>query len=260
MPKQVVKELSNIEIDEISLVDRPANQHAKVAIAKRATKEDAVPEFFNENGQPVDLDSLVFGDVVFDEDGNPFQLIEDDGEEAEAEEDELALVGKAFGGSMVDRVRQDLSKALTDIERDDVISKAADEISKANARADEATMIAKSERDLRLTREYISKAADYNVAVHPTELGPVLMRMAETMSYDDCAVIAKALESASDDAFNEVGYAGGGSNNDVFMAAQAVADQIVGKSADGVSKAATIAQVFEENPNAYDEYLSSRGR
>jgi len=260
MPKQV-KELSNIEIDEISLVDRPANQHAKVAIAKRATKEDAVPEFFNKDGQPVDPDTLEFGDVVFDEDGNPYQMVaDDDGEEAEVQDDELVSVGKAFGGSMVDRVRQDLSKALTDIERDQIVSKAADEISKANARADEATMIAKSERDLRLTREYISKAADYNVGVHPTELGPVLMRMAETMSYEDCAVIAKALDSASDAAFREVGYAGGADNNDVFAAAQAAADEIVGKSANGVSKAATIAQVFEENPNAYDEYLSSRGR
>ena len=29
-----VKRLSNLEIDEISLVDRPANQHGLVAIAK----------------------------------------------------------------------------------------------------------------------------------------------------------------------------------------------------------------------------------
>lgn len=259
MQKQV-KELTNIEIDEISLVDRPANQYATVAIAKRATEEDVVPDFFTEDGQPVDLDALEFGDVVFDENGNPFQMVaDDDGEEADELDEELVSVGKAFGDSMVDRVRHDLSKAFTDMERDSVISKAADEISKANARADEASEIAKSERDLRLTREYISKAADYNVAVHPTELGPVLMRMAESMSYDDCAVIAKALESASDVAFDEIGFSGGGSNNDVFMAVQHAADELVGKSANGVSKAQATAQVFEANPYAYDEYLASRG-
>lgn len=258
MPRQV-KELTNIEIDEISLVDRPANQYATVAIAKRATEEDAVPDFFTEDGQPVDLDYLEMGSVVYDEDGNAFQMVEDEGEEAEELDDELVSVGKAFGDSMVDRVRHDLSKAFTDIERDEVISKAADEVSKAYARAEHAEEIAKSERDLRLTREYISKAAEYNVAIHPTELGPVLMRMAESMSFDDCAVIAKALESASDAAFQEVGYAGGGSNSDIFMAAEAAANELVGKSASGISKAAATAQVFEANPYAYDEYLASRG-
>lgn len=255
MPKQV-KELSNIEIDEISLVDRPANQHAKVAIAKRATEEDTVPDFFNENGQPVDLDALDFGAVVYDADGNAFQMVEDD--EAEVEENELASVGKAFGEDLADRVRQDLSKAFTDVQRDEVISKAAEEVSKANARAEEAERIAKSERDLRLTREYIAKAADYNVGVSPDVLGPVLMRAAEALSYDDCAVIAKALESASDAAFQEIGFSGMADNNDVFARASAVADELIGKSADGVSKAAATAKVFEQNPSAYDEYLSSR--
>ena len=58
--------------------------------------------------------------------------------------------------------------------------------------------IAKAERDLRLTREYISKAEEYNLPVDPKELGPVLYRMAETMEYDDCAVIAKCLETAGE--------------------------------------------------------------
>ena len=65
MPR--VKELRDMEIDEISLVDRPANQHAKVVIAKRATEEDIVPEeIYNEDGELLDAELLEEGDVVFD--------------------------------------------------------------------------------------------------------------------------------------------------------------------------------------------------
>ena len=109
MPRPV-KELSNIEIDEISLVDRPANQHAKVAIAKRATEEDNVPDeqIYDENGQALDVEQLELGDVVFDSEGNAYAVELDDesgeseeepSEEIEAEdESELELVGKALPG------------------------------------------------------------------------------------------------------------------------------------------------------------------
>ena len=71
-----------------------------------------------------------------------------------------------------------------------------------------ATETAQAERDLRLTREYISKAAEYNLPIAPDELGPVLYRMAESMSFDDCKVIAKALETAGEIIFEETGLPG----------------------------------------------------
>ena len=92
--------------------------------------------------------------------------------------------------------------------------------------------IAKSERDLRLTREYISKAAEYNLPVAPEELGPVLYRMAETMSYDDCAVIAKCLETAGEIIFEETGYTGGGDNADIYSQVEAHAYDTFGKAED----------------------------
>lgn len=259
MPKQV-KELTNIEIDEISLVDRPANQHAKVAIAKRATEEDVVPEIYNEDGQPVELEDLEVGAIVFDEDGNAYQWVEEDDDEAselETElESELATVGKAFGGSLADRVREDLSKALSDIERDEVITKALDEVSKAEQRAAEAESIAKAERELRLTREYVAKAAEYNVGIHPDVLGPVLMRAAETLSYEDCSVIAKALEAASAAMFDEVGFAGAADNNDVLSYVNSLAEESVAKGAGSMH--AAVADIFANDPRAYDEYLAAR--
>jgi hypothetical protein len=266
-----VREVSDIEIDEVSLVDRPANQHARVEIAKRATEEEIVPEIYSEDGQLLDESKLEHGDVVYDGEGNAFMYVEDEApvtSEAKDETKELAGAGiskgadpfgKSEGKSLGDRVREDLSKALTEMDRDEVISKALDEISKADERARQAEEIAKAERELRLTKDYISKAETYHLPIEAGELGPVLMRMAETMSYDDCAVIAKALDAASE-AFeyiqSEVGYQGGGSNNEVITAVDAFLEESVSKG--DISKASAMEGFFDDNPEAYDEYMASR--
>jgi hypothetical protein len=272
MPRRV-RELSNIEIDEVSLVDRPANQHARVAIAKRATEEENVPEIYSEDGQLLDETQLEHGDVVYDTEGNAYMFVVDEDEdetpEVEDRKPEPAGVSKAADlfvkksepkqPSLADKVREDLSKALTDLDRDEVISKAMEEVSKAEERARAAEEIAKAERDLRLTKEYVAKAATYKLPVESGELGPVLMRMAETMSYDDCAVIAKALESASEAISymsEELGYQGGGDNNEVMSQIDAFLGDKVSKG--DVSKAQALEGFFEENPRAYDEYLASR--
>lgn len=258
MSRQPVRVITNMEIDEISLVDVPANQHAKVAIAKRASEEDTVPEeIYDEAGQAIDFDDLEPGQVVFDAEGNAFAVeVEDEVVE------ELEPVGKAFRTpSFSDAVRESLSKALNDADRDEVIAKAAERISEAEARAERAELIAKSERDLRLEREYTEVAKGYNVPIEPDQLGPVLMRMAETMSYDDCAVIHKALTASGEALYAEVGYIGGGDNSDPMDMIEAQIEGALSKSAGGVdpiAKAAATAEFFATNPAAYDDYIASK--
>lgn len=251
--------LHDIEIDEVSLVDRPANQHARVAIAKRAPEETV--DYFNEKGEAVDIDDLEVGTVVFDGEQNAFKIeAEDDGEQ-HAEERELETVGK----SLAEQVREDLSKALSDVERDDVISKALGEVAKRDEKIAELETIAKSERTLRLTKEYISKAAEYGVpGVTANELGPVLMRAAEVLPHDDCVVLAKALQS-SGAAFAELGSTGASDNNDPFGVIEELLTD--GDESHELSKALRtkgsdrhelIEKSFEENPDAYDRYLADR--
>lgn len=340
MKPKVVKHLSNIEIDEISLVDRGANQHAAVAIAKRAPEEENMPEIYTEDGTLLDENSLEDGQIVFGADGTAYQFtadpdvepgdepdVEDDGDEADEEDEgteveegrELAGVGKAFGfagsagtqapqvqrpqapgqafragagmnpqkkkplgaqagggamkrpglgaavarptvaKSFQEQVLEELSKAYTDEDRDAVLSKAFAEVDSYKTQAAEAVQIAKSERDLRLTNEYISKAAEYNVPVDAHDLGPVLYRMAETMSFEDCSIIHKCLEAAGEMIFEEVGFLGGGDNVDVLDAVDAQAQELVGKAA-GTSSEEAWSQVFESNPAAYDEYLAQSRR
>jgi hypothetical protein len=75
MTPRTVRKLSDLEIDEISVVDRPANQHGLVAIAKR---DEGLPmALWDENGDEVFEDELEHGMVVYDDDDNPLVYAED---------------------------------------------------------------------------------------------------------------------------------------------------------------------------------------
>lgn len=294
----IIKTLRDMEIDEISLVDRPANAHAKVVIAKRATQEDTVPEdIYNEDGDILDMSELSEGDVVFDEGGNPFLIVSDE-ESSDAELEDsgvskgltsglLAAAGsprvagatkflnknkKAIGAaglvgagaygvgrmkkSFSDELREELSKSLTDIERDEVISKAFAQVEEMQASLEEAEEVAKSERDLRLTREYEEVAKSYNLPIPAEELAPVLMGIAEVLPYEYGEVIHKALSAAGEIIFDEIGSQGAGSNNDVLSAVDAYIEENVSKA--DISKADAVEAVFDANPGAYDEYMATR--
>jgi hypothetical protein len=268
MPRPI-RNLTDMEIDEISTVDKAANQYSRFVIAKRAPEEDEMPKLYNQEGQPLNEQDLDFGDIVYDDEGNAYEFVEDENEvEEEVEQQpELAGVGKsAFfdqqqtpvkSGSFTAEVMEELSKAFSDKDRDAVIAKALGRVEEIQGQFEEVAKAAQAERDLRLTREYISKAADYNLPVAPDELGPVLYRMAETMSYDDCAVIAKCLETAGNILFEETGYTGGGDNADIYSQVSAHAHEAFGKSED-YSEPQAINKVFDMNPDAYDEYLLSQ--
>jgi hypothetical protein len=268
MPRPV-RNLTDMEIDEISTVDKAANQYSRFVIAKRAPEEEEMPQLYNQEGQPLDEDQLEFGDIVFDDEGQAYEFVEDDGAEDNEDQDagqqqlEMAEVGKsAFfqppqSGSFSAAVMEELSKAFSDRDRDAVIAKALGRVEELEQAQHNAELIAKSERDLRLTREYISKAAEYNLPIQPDELGPVLYRMAETMSYEDCAVIAKCLETAGEIIFEETGYQGGGDNADVYSQVEAHAYDVFGK-AENFDAVSAVNTVFDQNPDAYDEYIRSQ--
>ena len=248
----------DMEIDEISLVDVPAAPGARVAIAKRAPEEDNVPEIYDEQGNPVDPDSLERGMTVYDAQGEAYEVVPDDASELEdLEERELEPIGKGFD---VDAFRSELSKSITDIERDEVISKAFGRVAELEEQLSKATEIAKAEQSIRLTREYVEVAKGYNIPTDPNTLGPVLMRMAETMSDADCAVIHKALSGAGNALFQEVGFIGGGDNVDVMSQVDAAIDAAISKSGGKVDRNQAVAEFFEQNPDAYDEYLAAQAQ
>jgi len=264
------RQISGLEIDEISLVDKGANQHAVVTIAKSASGEmEETMDIYDEQGNPLDLDALNDGDVVYDADGEAYQFTLD--EEFE-EEREPELVGKSFENpfrrnetvrknasspSFVEDLRSELSKALSDSDRDQVITKAFGTIEVLHEQVSKAQQAAEHERQVRLHREYSEIAKSYGLPFQDDVLGGVLMRAAENLSREDCEVIAKCLEAAGEAVYMETGNIGGGSNSDVYDQVSAYASEAVSKGFDASTEELT-ADFFMSNPEAYDEYLSER--
>lgn len=87
-----VRKLTDIEIDEVSVVDRPANQHGLIAFSKAlgagsTPEEGTMPPdadvIYDVDGDEVDPGLLEHGDVVYDGEGNEYVFVEEDAEEPE---------------------------------------------------------------------------------------------------------------------------------------------------------------------------------
>ena len=82
--KKPVSKLVDLEIDEVSVVDRGANQHSLIAFSKSLAAgaydaEDGMSAtFIDENGIEVGEEDLEVGDIVVDEDGNEYEIVLED--------------------------------------------------------------------------------------------------------------------------------------------------------------------------------------
>jgi hypothetical protein len=264
--------LSDLEVDEISLVYKGANQHSRVAIAKSLDgQQEETVEIFDQDGNPVDPNALELGDVVFDAQGEAYQFSDDDeDDEAEEYEDqpELTGVGKsAFTAQkqgvaksatgFADDFRVQLSKALTDSARDEVFAKAVDYVSYLEKIAMGAEEVAKAERDTRRRSEYLEIAKSYSLPVHDNDLADAMMAIEDNVAPEYVEVIAKCLAAASDVMFDELGSKGGGTSSYLIDQIESYANNQVTKS--DTSKAELIAKSFADDPSLYDRYLDESG-
>lgn len=98
---RTVRKLSNLEIDEVSLVDRPANQHGLVAIAKSYQEDNMA--VFDANGDEVFEEELSSGDLVYDEQGNEYVFSEGGDDTASTDyDDDGEEVGKSAASTLRD--------------------------------------------------------------------------------------------------------------------------------------------------------------
>jgi hypothetical protein len=324
---RMVKRLTGLEIDEVSLVNRPANQHGLVAIAK-SQQEDSM-SVYDAGGDEVFEEELTHGDHVYDETGAEYVFVEDgqeaidDSEQVEDEEDEEPqAVGKGvfplsgakvkaagrlgrgaakdagakakkfgsahkkeaqFGGiagglvgagaaggyaagrvkkSLGTQVLEELSKALTDDDRNQVFAKAADqfdEISKRNDELEQLVMGLYNDRD---EAGYNELAKSYELPVDPDDIGGIMFRASQVLPEEDLAVLDRVFSSVgqiSKAAMTEIGY-GGGMESDVLAQIFAVAGEAVSKSESSMSQEQAVTALFAANPDAYDEYESEQRR
>jgi len=295
-----VKRLFDLEIDEVSLVDRPANQFGKVAFSKRA--EDDMPELFDADGQPVDEGDLEHGDAVFDADGNElvyiqegtpeydaladdvesaFDDVDDDLEPEDELEDEreLAAVGKrgqrvrkslaasrrqpvrkSGRRSFGETVYEELSKALTQRDRDEVLSRVFDVIDEMTERNERLEGVVGKMADDRAIEQFSALAGEYGpLPVHPTRLGAIMKRASETLPREDVEILDRLFTSVGEQLYSEVGKSGTGASVEVTDAVDALVDEIISKGAD-MTREQAVTAVYTENPAAYDEYLAETGQ
>ena len=109
--RKPVSKLMDLDIDEVSLVDRGANQHSLVAFSKSldeaSTMEDSMSvdvAVYSETGEEVDVDTLEHGDTVFDAEGNTYVVVDEDDD---TEDDE---VGKAVNMANAGRYARVMGK------------------------------------------------------------------------------------------------------------------------------------------------------
>lgn len=244
--------LSDMKIDEISLVRKGANQGSRVAIAKSAEETEGMEmeEFYDADGYLVDVDQLEDGEVVFDADGNPYEMQdESDAFDYEDElEPELEPVGKSLGASL----REEFSKALTDDDRDYVIHKAFAALDEQREIAAAADDMANQERVNRVFGEYVQVAKSLALPFADEEVAETLYNVAEYLPLEDQERIAIAFELASEAALeDEMGYDGDGSS--VIAGVEDYLNDAIEKGHD-----VDQTDIFRENPGLYEAYLAEQ--
>lgn len=346
MSIQPVKRLSSLEIDEVSLVDRPANQHGLVTITKR--DEGLGMGVYDEAGNELDENDLESGDMIQEEDGSTSVLLSDDdlqaiidGEvdpaefgltdeaiEALLNEENLAEVGKSeaaavTGGpstlrrwamdvkggykhgrrgeaperlptnnhlargsahvgrnknayivgasagteenvrgrmskSLGEQVLTDLSKALTDGDRDQVISKMADRLSEAEEVAKAAQEHAAFLQDQAEFAQYVDIAKSFELPVDPEDLGSILQEVSKVLSNEQLETLERIFNTAAAAiSFDEEGSQGYSPTMDYVEGA---AMELVGKSAGEISPEQATTALYSANDDAYLAYLSENQR
>lgn len=132
-------------------------------------------------------------------------------------------------------------------------------VEEANQRAKQAEELAKAERESRLRKEYIAKAAELTgLAVKPEEFGPVLKAVAEACpnEYAQIEAVLKAANTAIEKSnlFNSIGKGGEGAGTAWEEIQKKAAE--VRKSEPTLTQEAAIAKVLREDQELYKRYTT----
>lgn len=149
-------------------------------------------------------------------------------------------------------------------EEEDVLEKADPRVKKLftdlQNQAAEAEQIAKSERDARVTREFVSKAAEFkSIPATAEDFGPVLKSMAEKLSTDEFNLVTTVLKSADEQLRQSGVFKTVGKDVSTEMTPLGKLEGIA-KSLQEQDKDMTPEQAFAKalamNEDAYAEYLN----
>ena len=147
-----------------------------------------------------------------------------------------------------------------------LIKKLADDAAEAREKAEKAEKRADEERDARVAKEFVAKAAGFDgFTVNAEEFGPVLRSAAENMPAEDFAKLEAVLRSASDIAkasnlLTEVGKAfGSAEEENAYEALTKAADELVVKG-DAATREAAIDLMTQRRDPLVAAYRKESGR
>lgn len=157
--------------------------------------------------------------------------------------------------SLGDYVLEDLSKALTDEARDEVIAKAADQFEDIAKRNEQLEDLVYSLIEDREAEQYEELAKSYDIG-DPSEVGGLLYRASQVLPAEDVAALDRVFSGygeISKGYMEEIGYNGYG-DSDTMAQVAALAGEVISKSSGAMSQEQAVTALFDANPAAYDEY------
>ena len=264
--------LTDLEIDEVSSVSADANGYAKILIAKSDDGGNMPNDLFDENGAPVAVSDLQFGQTVYAEDGTEFVYLSpeeaeaaaqegvelfslEEGDEGEYEEEREPALAGAVGKSLGQQVLDSLRSATTQGQRDQVVAKAAAQAAQATREnAVLRTQISKMQEDAEIA-EWVDVAKSLTaVPVAPEEFGPILYKVSKSLTPEEFEVFGKALQSAEEALYAAYGSDSAAGVNSVHDQVAAMADQVISKSQGSLTPEQAIVALYASNPEFYDAY------
>lgn len=265
--------LTDMEFDEISLVTRPANQLSKVVLFKSDEQEPVVSEEVVKGKKkmmpPQDTeDSMDEADMMDEEEMQKGKkkppMKKDDAEDTIDLPNEVFEYISALEAANAELLEQ-VEKMASPEEEDEDIMKSADPaivaiVKAAEERAEAAERIAKAERDFRLEREFIAKAATLtHIPVDSGAFGALLKSVADAITTEQFNGLWEALASANSalaesGLFSEVGKSGAFDNDSVFSPIDKAAQKILAVEPN-LTKEQAIAKAVSSDPNLYISYL-----
>ena len=284
--------LTDMEFDEISLVNRPANQLSKVVLFKSDAEaasmtDETVVEEETTIDEDMTEDSIDKGgmyghskgkqkrrrkkgapEILIDDEEGDVKVTKDDIEkdsvDLPSEVYEYISALEAANSELTEQLQKNDEEAQQEAEQEDILKSADPEIvaivKAAEERAEAAEVIAKAERDFRLEREFVSKAASLdNLSIEADAFGKVLKNAAEALSQEDFDALMGALEGANSSVeagavFAEVGKASSFENDGPTSALNKAAASLR-ESDSTLTPEAAVAKAVSEDPTLYEQYL-----
>jgi hypothetical protein len=253
--------LSDLSIDEVSLVDSPANPGAKVALFKRESLQelaDTAKRLLHPDTSAEEPDLTMKGNTSM----TP--------EDLEKSLGELRAENETLKKSVeTEKTRADAAEAKAATQKKDEpepidaqIEKAAEPIRKEFAelkkRTEEAEAIAKAEREARLLADFTKRAEAElpNTSGKPEEKGALLKRLSEKLEKADFETVLTQLKKADKAMapnFREVG-----SGRAVEGSARAQLEaraQEIRKSDPRATSTSALARAMDENPELHKQWV-----